>query len=310
MRPVERKSVVETGLGTLRSATNRSLSTIAGPFSAVIGRSKGGSGLASGAEPTQGRDEGSQAGPSHGPSRYGALVIVGLGVAGIAHYRKPLRNDSESAYAPKPVSVQVKPETRVAVSPSATAHAPMRIFHVYILEPILTFFRFLHLALLFGPVIITAPMIFIGTPPRVRPGRPVHAGEESWEAVWWYSFLVKQMERAGPSFIKLGQWAASRADLFPASLCDKMSKLHSNGHPHSLRHTKREVERTFGMKFEDIFEEFGETPIGCGAIAQVSYGRMRGEAHLTDDCRCIKLNSSLKYLVSCLPRRKLLLANP
>lgn len=77
------------------------------------------------------------------------------------------------------------------------------------------------------------------------------------------------MERAGPSFIKLGQWAASRADLFPAALCEKMSKLHSNGKPHSLGYTKKVMEAAFGMSFDDIFEEFDEEPIGCGAIAQV-----------------------------------------
>ena len=131
--------------------------------------------------------------------------------------------------------------------------------------------RFFHLAILFGPVILTTPMLFVGgAQPRKKPGKPMAGQDENWGAVWWYGFLVKQMERAGPSFIKLGQWAASRADLFPAALCDKMSKLHSNGKPHSLRHTRWVVEKAFGLKFDDIFEEFGREPIGCGAIAQVS----------------------------------------
>lgn len=68
---------------------------------------------------------------------------------------------------------------------------------------------------------------------------------------------------------QLGQWAASRADLFPASLCEQMGKLHSNGDPHSIQHTRRVIENVFGRKFEDIFDSFEEQPIGCGAIAQV-----------------------------------------
>lgn len=76
------------------------------------------------------------------------------------------------------------------------------------------------------------------------------------------------------SGIKLGQWAASRADLFPAALCDLMGKLHSNGDPHSFRHTKRALEKVFERKFEDIFDAFEEKPIGCGAIAQVNNGNL------------------------------------
>lgn len=71
------------------------------------------------------------------------------------------------------------------------------------------------------------------------------------------------------AFYQLGQWAASRADLFPASLCEQMGKLHSNGDPHPIQHTRKVIEKVFGRKFEDIFDSFEETPIGCGAIAQV-----------------------------------------
>ena len=69
--------------------------------------------------------------------------------------------------------------------------------------------------------------------------------------------------------LQLAQWAASRADLFPALLCERMGKMHSQGRPHSLTHTKRVIERVFQKPFEDVFEEFDETPIGSGAIAQV-----------------------------------------
>lgn len=94
------------------------------------------------------------------------------------------------------------------------------------------------------------------------------------------------MEAAGPTFIKvspvcvrlapftdkkfqLAQWAASRKDLFPALLCEKLGSLHSQGKPHSLEHTKKVIERVFQRPFEDVFEVFDEVPIGTGAIAQV-----------------------------------------
>ena len=45
--------------------------------------------------------------------------------------------------------------------------------------------------------------------------------------------------------------------------------MHSQGRPHSLAHTKRIIERVFQRPFDEVFEEFDETPIGSGAIAQV-----------------------------------------
>ncbi|RYP66826.1 hypothetical protein DL769_005921 [Monosporascus sp. CRB-8-3] len=59
-------------------------------------------------------------------------------------------------------------------------------------------------------------------------------------------------------------------------MCDIMSKLHSNAPAHSLHATKRTVEAAFGgRRFEDIFEEFQETPLGVGAIAQVYKAKLK-----------------------------------
>ncbi|KAF8304998.1 ABC1-domain-containing protein [Clavulina sp. PMI_390] len=128
-------------------------------------------------------------------------------------------------------------------------------------EPLCTGARFLHLFVLFMPVILTSPMLFVGQPRR--------KGGDGWGALWWYGFLVAQMQRAGPTFIKLAQWAGSRHDLFPAKLCERLGSLHSNGRPHSFAHTKRVIERAFRRPFNQVFQEFDPEPIGTGAIAQV-----------------------------------------
>ncbi|KAI0931711.1 hypothetical protein AcW2_000542 [Taiwanofungus camphoratus] len=132
----------------------------------------------------------------------------------------------------------------------------------YIWEPLLTARRFIHLFYLFLPVILSVPMLLVGRPdPKLEGDR--------WGAVWWYGYLTSQMQRAGPTFIKLAQWAASRADLFPSLLCDRLGALHSRGKAHPLSHTKRIIESVFERPFDELFEEFDETPIGTGAIAQV-----------------------------------------
>ena len=65
-----------------------------------------------------------------------------------------------------------------------------------IVEPIATTFRFLHLVIIFVPVIGTMPLIWLGRRQKTR-------NNERSGTLWWYSFLVRSMERAGPAFIKV-----------------------------------------------------------------------------------------------------------
>ena len=67
---------------------------------------------------------------------------------------------------------------------------------IYIYEPIATGLRFLHLVLIFVPVIATAPVIWFGRRIKDR-------DDERTGTLWWYQFLVHSMERAGPAFIKV-----------------------------------------------------------------------------------------------------------
>ena len=66
----------------------------------------------------------------------------------------------------------------------------------YLIEPVATGFRFLHLVVIFVPLIITVPAIWLG--PRNKKRENERSGK-----LWWYAFLVKSMERAGPAFIKV-----------------------------------------------------------------------------------------------------------
>lgn len=66
----------------------------------------------------------------------------------------------------------------------------------YIIEPIATGFRFLHLVIIFVPVIVTIPVIWLGA-------RQSDRDNERSGTLWWYGFLVNSMERAGAAFIKV-----------------------------------------------------------------------------------------------------------
>jgi aarF domain-containing kinase len=67
---------------------------------------------------------------------------------------------------------------------------------VWIWEPLCTGVRLLHLVVIFVPVIATVPALWIGT-------RDASRDNERSGTLWWYGFLVRSMERAGPAFIKV-----------------------------------------------------------------------------------------------------------
>ena len=67
---------------------------------------------------------------------------------------------------------------------------------LYIWEPVCTGLRFLHLVVIFVPVILTVPALWVGRRSKER-------NNERRGTLWWYWFLVKSMERAGPAFIKV-----------------------------------------------------------------------------------------------------------
>ncbi|KAI1141662.1 ABC1 family protein [Hypoxylon sp. FL0543] len=159
---------------------------------------------------------------------------------------------------------------------------------VYIWEPFCTGVRFIELVFIFIPVILAVPAVWIG------PRQPSRDNERSG-TLWWYHLLVRTMEAAGPAFIKLGQWAASRTDIFPNEMCDIMSKLHSNAPAHSLEDTMRIVEKAFdGGRFEDIFEEFHEHPLGVGAIAQVYKAKLKPDLAAPGDVDILETRSNLR----------------
>ncbi|KAJ6503344.1 hypothetical protein C8R47DRAFT_199420 [Mycena vitilis] len=188
---------------------------------------------------------------------------------GLALYYRPEQTSLIPSIIASPTIIpcQPPPERHPVIASSSDYELTigariLSFFHDRVWEPLLTARRFMYLFLLFAPVIICSPMLLVGKPEKRYRG-------DRWGAVWWYNFLVSKMETAGPAFIKLAQWAGSRADLFPSLLCDRLGRLHSGGKPHSMSHTRRQIEKVFQRRFEDVFEEFDESPIGTGAIAQV-----------------------------------------
>lgn len=121
-------------------------------------------------------------------------------------------------------------------------------------EGITLFIRAVHLAFLFFPATALAPFA------------------DSFSIEFrrrWLSLVRRTLEKAGPAFIKWGQWAATRPDLFPSDLCVELAKLHSGAPVHGFAYSKASIEKAFGRKLSEIFETFEENPVASGSIAQI-----------------------------------------
>lgn len=78
------------------------------------------------------------------------------------------------------------------------------------------------------------------------------------------------MEFLGPIFIKFGQWASTRKDLFPQDICHTLSELQRTVSSHSWIYTKQLLKATYGPNWRKIFVKFeDQVPLGSGCCAQV-----------------------------------------
>ena len=87
------------------------------------------------------------------------------------------------------------------------------------------------------------------------------------------------------SYRHIGQWASTRTDMFPASLCASLSGLHADAPAHSWKFTKRSVESALCLKkgsLPQVFESFDKVPIASGSIAQIHKATLRCSGHTNE----------------------------
>ncbi|XP_062859305.1 uncharacterized aarF domain-containing protein kinase 2 [Trichomycterus rosablanca] len=103
---------------------------------------------------------------------------------------------------------------------------------------------------------------------------PLSLLSKRWTS-YWLGALLWVTETSGPTFIKLGQWASTRRDIFTQEFCDRFSRLHVKVIPHSWNHTKQCLKRAFGEGWRQLFIFDSKTPVGSGCVAQVYRAKAR-----------------------------------
>ncbi len=73
----------------------------------------------------------------------------------------------------------------------------------------------------------------------------------------------------GPTFIKIGQTLATRADILPVEYIQELSKLQDEVPPFPTVEARRIIEHELQAKIEEIFDDFGAEPIAAASLGQV-----------------------------------------
>ena len=85
----------------------------------------------------------------------------------------------------------------------------------------------------------------------------------------------------GPSYIKLGQFLASRGDLVGEDLADQLSSLRDRLPPFSDAIARKTIKSSVGAPVGELFEEFGP-PVAAASIAQVHKARVTNKGEGRD----------------------------
>lgn len=80
--------------------------------------------------------------------------------------------------------------------------------------------------------------------------------------------LAQALTSLGPSYIKLGQFLATRADLVGSETADRLSLLQDKLSPFGMEQAQAEIHAGLGGKVEQFFDGFSE-PVAAASIAQV-----------------------------------------
>jgi len=87
-------------------------------------------------------------------------------------------------------------------------------------------------------------------------------------------------EELGLTYLKLGQFLATRYDILPTEVCRELTKLFDSVPAMPLPAVRAVVETELGRPLEDLFTSFVDTPIAAGSLAQVHEARGLGGERL------------------------------
>ena len=87
--------------------------------------------------------------------------------------------------------------------------------------------------------------------------------------------LANDLEKMGPTFVKLGQMLSSRADLIPPIYCKGLSRLQDKVKPFSYEEVEHIVTQELGARISKAFSYFEKEHLAAASLGQVHRAALR-----------------------------------
>ena len=186
-------------------------------------------------------------------NRKTSLLLVGCGLLG--SYLSILKARHSQCLSP------AIPVVKYPQITSPIEHSEIFTKELSIQQKLKLSLRFIFLCLVFSPMLILHTASYL-------------TGSTFLEKVE-VRYLIFVLQTAGPAFIKLGQWASTRRDLFSENFCQTLSSLHTHCIPHTWAETQESLVQSFGEGWNQHLLIQDHDPIGCGCVAQVYQGYLK-----------------------------------
>jgi predicted unusual protein kinase regulating ubiquinone biosynthesis (AarF/ABC1/UbiB family) len=99
--------------------------------------------------------------------------------------------------------------------------------------------------------------------------------------------LVQTIIHLGPTFVKMAQVFASRADIIPEPYLSELGLLVDQVPPMSFDAIARTIREAYGRDVDDVFDEFERIPVAAASLGQVHRARKRADGTGATDGRVL-----------------------
>lgn len=87
--------------------------------------------------------------------------------------------------------------------------------------------------------------------------------------------LAGDLEKLGPTFVKLGQLLSTRVELMPKAYLEALARLQDKVEPFPFDEVEKIVASELGVRMSKAFSDFDVTPMAAASLGQVHKARLR-----------------------------------